>query len=254
MRDDRDFAVAERDGDEPARAALERAVDRVPHPTLGESLQAVANQLPLALHVDFVNLRLVGEDRLLHLVAASGCSVSEIRKRAFQPLPLDRVREMLVSGGHDAVARSLGIQAIHVAWLTLEGEDIGTIAIGARTIRRLDEAGVRFLADVADRLARRLASVDRSQAALRECSLGLARAWTPTEWPPENAVAELRPRERAILELYADGLSTAEIADLLVIAPHTVRTHVKLALRRLGLHAREEAATMVRGEQLAELL
>ncbi len=82
----------------------------------------------------------------------------------------------------------------------------------------------------------------------------LARAWTPTEWPAQNATSHLRPRERAILELYADGLSTANIADLLVISPHTVRTHVKLALRRLGVHSREEAATMVRGDQLAELL
>ena len=237
-----------------ARAALERAVESIPQPTLAESLQALADQIPIALSVDFVNVRLVGDDGLLHLVAASGCTASEIRNRAFQPLNLDRVREMLDSGGHDAVARSLGIQAVYVAWMTLEGDAIGTIAIGSRTIRRPSETDLRFLDEVAEKLALKLANVERTAATLRDCSLRLARAWQPTEWPTNDLVGELRPRERAILELYADGLSTAEIADLLVISRHTVRTHVKLALRRLRVHSREEAATMVRGEQLAELL
>ncbi|MDQ3865829.1 MAG: helix-turn-helix transcriptional regulator, partial [Actinomycetota bacterium] len=63
-----------------------------------------------------------------------------------------------------------------------------------------------------------------------------------------------RARERQILELYADGLSTRDIAELLVISPHTVRTHVKLALRRLGVHEREEAAAMVRADQVAQVV
>ena len=52
----------------------------------------------------------------------------------------------------------------------------------------------------------------------------------------------LRPRELTILALYSEGLSATEIADIFVISPHTVRTHVKNAYRRLGIHSREEAA------------
>jgi DNA-binding CsgD family transcriptional regulator len=41
---------------------------------------------------------------------------------------------------------------------------------------------------------------------------------------------------------------------LLVISPHTVRTHLKLAYRRLGVHSREEATELVRRDQLLTLL
>ena len=69
-----------------------------------------------------------------------------------------------------------------------------------------------------------------------------------SQWP------NLGRRERAILDLYADGLRTAEIAELLVISPHTVRTHVKHAMRKLGVHTREEAAQLVRTNQMLQLL
>jgi DNA-binding CsgD family transcriptional regulator len=39
-----------------------------------------------------------------------------------------------------------------------------------------------------------------------------------------------------------------------VISPHTVRTHIKLAFRRLGIHSRAEAAELVRANQLTALL
>jgi DNA-binding NarL/FixJ family response regulator len=44
----------------------------------------------------------------------------------------------------------------------------------------------------------------------------------------------LTPREREVLALLADGLRAEEIGSRLNIAPATVRTHVRLATRRLG--------------------
>jgi len=49
-------------------------------------------------------------------------------------------------------------------------------------------------------------------------------------------------------------LTTEEVAELLVISRHTVRTHVRNALRTLAVHSREEAATIVRSDQLSQLL
>lgn len=243
--------LAERERD---RRALLEAVETVPHPTLAASLQAVADNMPPALEVECVNMRLLGSDAMLHLVAASGCTPTDVRRRAFQPLHVARVREVVVSGAHDATARSLGIRTIHIAWLTRNGDTIGAIAIGSRTIRRPGERELQLFGEVVERLASRLEDVDRTDAALRTCAMSLAREWQPTEWFAEGPVARLRPRERAILELYSDGLSTAEIADMLVISRHTVRTHVKLALRRLGVHAREDAAALVRDDQTGQLL
>jgi DNA-binding NarL/FixJ family response regulator len=105
-------------------------------------------------------------------------------------------------------------------------------------------------------LSDKLLTLDRTSATLRACSLKLARAAEPRDWKGivKDEVAELRPRERSILDLYADGLSTSEVAGLLCISPHTVRTHVKSALRTLGVHSRAEAARRVRTSQVVQLL
>lgn len=51
---------------------------------------------------------------------------------------------------------------------------------------------------------------------------------------------ELTGRQREVLELIAEGLSTQEIAEKLVISPHTVQTHRQNIMRRLNLHSRTE--------------
>lgn len=234
--------------------ALAALVAAVPHPNLFESLQPVAEELPLAVGVDLANIRLVDGEDALHLVAASGCAPTEIRKRAFTPLARRTIENLLANGGQDEIADSLGVRWMEVVWIRSREDVFGTILVGCRTKRRPTGAGIRLLHSAAEELAGRLEAVEHTAAELSACSMKLARRSAAKSSASEGRAARLRPREREILEVYADGLTTDEIASMLVISPHTIRTHVKLALRRLGVHSREEAATIVRSEQMAHLL
>jgi DNA-binding NarL/FixJ family response regulator len=55
---------------------------------------------------------------------------------------------------------------------------------------------------------------------------------------PADALSE---RERQVLGLVADGLTNARIAEVLFLSPHTVRTHVRNCLRKLGVSTRAQA-------------
>jgi two-component system, NarL family, nitrate/nitrite response regulator NarL len=58
-------------------------------------------------------------------------------------------------------------------------------------------------------------------------------------WRPVHS--RLTTREWEIIELLADGASTQDIADRLVLSPTTVYSHVKSLLRKLGVHSRRDA-------------
>ncbi len=51
---------------------------------------------------------------------------------------------------------------------------------------------------------------------------------------------ELTERQREVLQLIAEGLTTEEIAEKLVISPYTVQTHRHNIMRKLNLHSRTE--------------
>ncbi len=63
---------------------------------------------------------------------------------------------------------------------------------------------------------------------------------------PETIAARLSAREVEVLLLLDEHLTTDEIAARLYISEHTVRSHVKSLLRKLGVSSRREAL-----EQLA---
>jgi RNA polymerase sigma factor (sigma-70 family) len=51
----------------------------------------------------------------------------------------------------------------------------------------------------------------------------------------------LTERERIVLVLLADGLTTGEVAERLSVSEHTVRSRIKAALAKLGARNREQA-------------
>ena len=120
------------------------------------------------------------------------------------------------------------------------------MTIGARSERRLSEDDLALLEIAAAQLSTNLERIERTPHFLRSRSLELPRASAEEEETAETPGHRLRPRERAILQLYGEGLATHQIAELLVLSVHTVRTHVKNALRRLGVSSRSEAIDLLK--------
>lgn len=63
---------------------------------------------------------------------------------------------------------------------------------------------------------------------------------------PSERAPRFTPRERQTLVLLAAGSSTRQMAELMGIAPNTVRNHVKSMCRRLGATSRIDAVAKAR--------
>jgi pimeloyl-ACP methyl ester carboxylesterase/DNA-binding CsgD family transcriptional regulator len=72
--------------------------------------------------------------------------------------------------------------------------------------------------------------------------LGIEAPPVPVGGPDADGLDELSEREREVLGLVAQGLSDAQIAERLVISPHTVHRHVANILAKLRLPTRAAAA------------
>lgn len=74
-------------------------------------------------------------------------------------------------------------------------------------------------------------------APLSERAIAALTSRTPDQTDPLNA---LTPREREVLALAADGLSTTEMAERLFISPRTAETHRTNLMQKLGLQSQTD--------------
>ena len=65
--------------------------------------------------------------------------------------------------------------------------------------------------------------------------------------------ARLSGKERLVLAELARGNSTDEIGLVLSVSPHTVRTHVKNLMRKLGARTRAHAVAIALSESAIEV-
>ena len=75
--------------------------------------------------------------------------------------------------------------------------------------------------------------------------------------PPDRLrgrTARLSGQELSVLRALAQGSSTEEIAERLVVSPHTVRTHVKNGMRKLGARTRAHAVAIALSDGAIEPL
>lgn len=217
-----------------------------------DTLQEVVETLPVAVSADLAAV-MVREDAApgrLRLASASGLSGRDLGRLAFRPLTVSQARTVAAAAAGNVLVLELGIRWARGVLLR-DDSAVGMLYVGSRTRRRPDDVELRVLRQVAEALGSPVAGLDRRPARLRRRASALARQ---TGLHGSSQVANLRAREAQILELYGDGLATSEIAELLVISPHTVRTHVRNALRRLEVHSRDDAVARLREWQVMRVL
>lgn len=82
-------------------------------------------------------------------------------------------------------------------------------------------------------------------------AVGRSEAWVDRR--PAHArrtgCQRLSNKERKVLAELARGNSTEEIGHLLGVSPHTVRTHVKNMMRKLGARTRAHAVAIAMSER-----
>lgn len=240
-----------------AAQELREAVEHVPEGGAGPALERVARKLPVAVGVETASIRLRDADGAgnLHLVALEGSPAGDRRNLLHSTQTIAQARSIFALGNRHSLGRAFGFTWLHGEWIKDGSEPIGTITVGSKTERRPTAHQADLLRTVAGRLGERLRVADRRTITLEGLVRDATRATIfSSVHPPERVTAALRPRELTVLTLYAEGLSAVEIADLFVLSTHTVRTHIKNAYRRLGVHTRAEASQVLRSERLLELV
>jgi DNA-binding NarL/FixJ family response regulator len=155
-------------------------------------------------------------------------------------------------------AKSRGVDVLVVE----EGEMRGLDGLGLPMVAVLDrpdaETAVRLLYEGASGLCLRTAPLQelietiqlvmRGETHLPTALIGpvLTRMAVRQAAPRERPASHLTAREVQILRLLGGGASRGEIARLLTLSPHTVRTHIQNALGKLSLHSQMEAGAYAR--------
>jgi DNA-binding CsgD family transcriptional regulator/tetratricopeptide (TPR) repeat protein len=190
------------------------------------------------------------------LIGRRQATLGEIELLLGQVDSADRRAEVVRAMGPDLMFGTVGL------WLqgrvrAARGDRAGARRLLEQAVERLAAADNPFdlararlhLALVTDKRAGAVALAEESRTAFD--ALGARRhgdrarkllRGAGAKPPPRRRLAPgggpLSARELEVARLYAEGLTTAQVAKRLVISPHTATTHLQRIYERLGVHTR----------------
>lgn len=141
-------------------------------------------------------------------------------------------------GAHTTKPRHAGIKAIKALRKAKPG--LGIVAHGTRADRHA--ASEAFAAGATSYVVK--SAPPESLSAAVDAAASSEEYLDPITRRRSNGRPELTRRQRETLQHYADGRSTADVADRLGVTTETVRTHTKAALARLDARDRAHAVAI----------
>lgn len=167
-------------------------------------------------------------DGSLHVLAAAK-DVNTLLDHAGRRLDL-----VVFAGGAELLARGGAVELFRT--LRPAAAVVIVSVSGTAVVRKALRAGVDgFVAE---------ADLERSLSSTVSAVLA-GQIAVPSSIREPIAWSAVSPRERQVLELVADGLTNAEIAERLFLSESTVKTHLSASFRKLGVSSRAEAAAAV---------
>ncbi|HEV2754074.1 MAG TPA: response regulator transcription factor, partial [Solirubrobacteraceae bacterium] len=140
-------------------------------------------------------------------------------------------------------------------------EQLHALAGPAKVLLLADAADLRLQAVLdghVDGMLVTTSSVEQLVGALHQVLAG--QVVLPGGWralrerrPAERSPDELSARQREILTLVASGYSNEQIALRLFISVNTVKFHLRIAYRTLGVHNRMQAVRLLEGADAGDL-
>jgi DNA-binding NarL/FixJ family response regulator len=137
--------------------------------------------------------------------------------------------------GIEAIRRlaARGTSAIALTTYADDASVLGALRAGARGYLTKD-AGAEEIKSAVEAVARGEAALD---PAIQHHVLNAVSAPAPLPETPDD----LTPREVEVLQLIAEGLTNAEIAERLVVSAATVKSHVNHIFAKIGARDRAQA-------------
>jgi DNA-binding CsgD family transcriptional regulator len=214
-------------------------------------VKASAQRQDASLYVHGREAFAAAEKELREIARAAGLrlvSGFEGSLDAMLPRALARAARVVSGAATLDAARRPGADKLRVQWRLTDDDLQVTIADNGDGTK----AGERHAEGEHAHLARRIAglggivSVDTAPGwgTAVTCRLPLRAVSLVPETPATDQIAELRPREREVLELMVGGLRNREIAERLYITVRTVKFHVSNILRKFDAQSRAEVIVL----------
>jgi DNA-binding CsgD family transcriptional regulator/signal transduction histidine kinase len=214
-------------------------------------VKASAQRQDTSLHVLGTEAFAAAEKELREIVRAAGVRLVtgfEGSQEGMMPRALARAARLVCGEAALNAARHPGVDKLRVHWRLAEQELELTIADNGDGFRAADPQPQEEHAHLGRRIAGLGGSVVLDTApgwgTAVSCRLPLRANSLVPEAPAAEHIAQLRPREREVLELMVAGMRNREIAERLFITVRTVKFHVSNILRKFDAQSRAEVIVL----------